>query len=156
MEKLRILIAVLGGFLMTELKLYGPLFIAVAVMCAFDFFTGIAAAKMTGIGWNSEKARKGVMKKGLMLCMLIFGIVLDLIVPMAAEHIGIKLAIGELLFSSVIGFYIIFTEAISVCENFYKCSPGSFPEWIIKLLSSGKEHIDKLGEGIMKESDHHD
>ena len=71
MEKLKYLIALIGGLLLTELKLYGPIFIAVVVMCAFDFFTGIAAAKMTGVGWNSAKARKGVMKKGLMLCMLL-------------------------------------------------------------------------------------
>ncbi|MBR6794415.1 MAG: phage holin family protein [Clostridia bacterium] len=156
MEKLKYLIALIGGLLLTELKLYGPIFIAVVVMCAFDFFTGIAAAKMTGVGWNSAKARKGVMKKGLMLCMLLFGVALDVIIPMAAEHIGIQLAVGPLLFSSIIGFYIIFTEAISVCENFYACNPNSFPRWIVKLLTAGKEQIDKLGDGFEKDGEPHD
>ncbi len=156
MDKLKYLIALLGGILATWLKLYAPIFIAVMVVIVFDFITGVIAAKMSGEKWNSEKARKGVVKKGTMLGQLLFGIALDYIIPMAAQQVGFSFNVSHLLFSNIIGFYIIFTEAVSVCENFYKCNPNSFPKWIVVFLSAGKEQLDKLGEGIVKDGDRHD
>ncbi len=153
MDKMKYIVAVVGGLVATALKLYAPIFIAVMVVLIFDFITGIIAAKMTGERWNSEKALKGVVKKGTMLGQLLFGIALDYIIPMAVEQVGFEFNMSHLLFSNIMGFYIIFTEAVSVCENFYKCNPDSFPPWIVRLLSAGKEQLDKLGDGFGKEDD---
>ncbi len=146
MNYVKYLIALVGGLLASGLKMYAPIFIAVAVACLFDFFTGIAAAKLTGDGWNSKVARKGALKKAVMIGALAFGVFLDICIPMAAKQVGFTFHL-DLLFSSIIGFYIIFTECVSVCENFLRCCPNSFPKWIIKLLTAGKEHLEHLGEG---------
>lgn len=152
MEKIKWFVAMLSGYMATWFKAYRPIFFAVMFMLVFDWVTGIISAKVTGEKWNSETARKGVIKKGVMLLQLLFGIALDYIIPMAAEQIGFEFNVSHLLFSSIIGFYIIFTEAVSVCENFYECNPDSFPKWIIKFLSIGKDQLDKLGEAVEKES----
>lgn len=153
MEKIKWFVAMLCGYLATWLKAYSPILIAVAFMIVFDWITGTIAAKMTGDNWNSDVARRGVIKKGVMVLQLLFGIALDYIIPMAAEQIGFDFNIGHLLFSSIIGFYIIFTEAVSVCENFYEINPNSFPKWIVKFLSIGKEQLEKLGENLEKDGD---
>jgi len=59
--------------------------------------------------------------------------------------LGVELS-AKLLFSNVIGFYIAFTECVSVCENIYKCYPGAFPIWLTAILTDGKNYLDKLGD----------
>ncbi len=152
MEKLKYFVAVAGGVLFTYFKMYAPLFIVVVLVMAFDFFTGIVAANLTGEGWNSNTAREGAMKKGMLIAALFFGILLDFILPMAAQQVGFAFDV-HLLFSSIIGFYIIFTECVSVCENFYECCPNSFPKWIVKFLTAGKDQLDQLGETITEEDE---
>ncbi len=147
MDKFKFLLTLLGGFIASALKTYTPIFIAAIVAMAFDWITGVIAAKQTGKGWSSDVARHGVLKKGMMMLMLGFGVFLDYMLPMAVEHAGFTFDVGPMLASNVISFYIIFTECISVCENFYECSPDSFPKWIVKLLAVGKQQLDKLGEG---------
>lgn len=147
MERIKILFAMFCGAVAALFKMYWPIIVFTTIALVFDFITGVIAANLTGEGWNSKKAGKGAAKKGTLLIMLGFGIFLDYMIPMAAQQVGFNVHINHLMFSSVIGFYIIFTECISVCENFYKISPHSFPKWIIKLLTVGKEQLDKLGEG---------
>ncbi len=147
MEKIKFLIAMLCGLFAAAFKMYWPIIVFTMIALVFDFVTGVIAANMTGEGWNSKKARKGAAKKGTLIIMLLFGIFLDYLIPMAGEYVGFSFDLKHLLFSSIIGFYIIFTECISVCENFYKISPHSFPKWIINLLTVGKEQLVKLGEG---------
>ncbi len=154
MEKIKFLIAMACSCVAAMFELYWPIIVFTSIALAFDFVTGIIAAKMTGEGWNSDKARKGVSKKGTMLLMLGFGVFLDYLIPMAVKHVGFEIHISHLLFSSIIGFYIIFTECISVCENFYKISPNSFPKWIIRLLTVGKEQLDKLGDTVEGVTEH--
>lgn len=156
MEKLKYLFAALGGLLVTFGKMYGALFIAVALAMCFDFITGIIAAKVSGEGFNSQKAKRGALKKGMLLGALLFGIFLDYVLPMAAVQVGFKFDMTHLLFSSIIGFYIVFTECISVCENFYRCCPDTFPKWIVKFLTIGKDQLDKLGEQIEEDQDEED
>ena len=156
MDKFKYLVAVIGGVAATALKMYVPIFVAVVVIMIFDFVTGIIAAKVTGEKLNSETARRGVLKKGAMLGQLVFGVALDYIVPMAIEQVGFEYNVSHLLFSGIMGFYIIFTEAVSVCENFYECNPNSFPKWLVKFLSAGKEQLDRLGEEIAEGGEHHD
>lgn len=152
MEKLKYLFAILGGLIVSFGKMYGALFIAVAVAVIFDFITGVAAALMTGEGFDSKRARKGVLKKGMLFGALLFGIFLDYVLPMATETVGLQFNVSHLLFSSVIAFYIVFTECVSVCENFYRCCPDAFPKWILKTLTVGKEQLDKLGDKIEEDN----
>ena len=78
-----------------------------------------------------------------MFLALGFGIFLDYLIPMAAAQLGLNVA-ANLMFSSIIAFYIVFTECVSVCENIFKCNPNAFPKWIINILTDGIKHIDDI------------
>lgn len=143
MEKLKYLLMAVGGILTAYFKAYIPLIVIVLIAVVFDFVTGTVAAVYTGVGLNSAKARKGALKKATMFLALAFGIFLDYLIPMAASQIGFDITLN-LLFSSVIAFYIVFTECVSVCENIFKCNPNAFPKWIVKILSDGIKHLDEI------------
>lgn len=143
MEKLKFIIIAIGGILATYFKAYVPLMVVVAIAVLFDIVTGVIAAVYTGVGLNSKKARKGALKKATMFLALGFGIFLDYLIPMASGMIGFEIN-SELLFSSIIAFYIVFTECVSICENIFKCNPNAFPKWIVSLLSDGIKHLDEI------------
>ena len=138
-------LAAVGGTLAVYFKAYIPLIAIFAIAVTLDFITGIVAAFFTGVGLSSDKARKGAIKKGMMLLSLLFGIFLDFLIPFAAEQIGMDMSV-KLMFSTIITLYIVFTECVSVCENIYKCTPEAFPAWIVKMLADGKETLEKLKE----------
>ena len=146
MKKFKYFFAAIGGLAATYLKAYVPLIIIVTIAVIFDFITGILSAVIVGDGLDSKTARKGVWKKGMLFLALGFGIFLDYMIPMAAAQVGFTIT-TKLLFSSIIGFYIAFTECVSVAENILECCPGAFPQWVLKILKEGKEQIDKKGEG---------
>lgn len=150
MKTANITLATIGGMILAHFKAYIPLIIIVAIAVVFDFITGVVAALYTGEGLNSKKARKGALKKATMFLSLAFGIFLDYLIPMAVSQIGLDFK-STLMFSSIIAFYIAFTECVSVCENIYKCNPGAFPKWIVKVLSDGKEKIEHLNDDKPKE-----
>lgn len=145
MKNINIIIATFGGVLAAYLKAYLPLIVIVAIAVILDFITGIIAAVYTGDGLNSKKARKGALKKATMFLSLAFGIFLDYLIPMAAIQIGFDIS-TNLMFSSIIAFYITFTECVSVCENIYRCNPDSFPKWIVKVLTEGKEKLEHIND----------
>ncbi len=145
MEKLKYLLIGIGGVLAAYFKAYVPLIIIVSIAVVFDIITGVIAAVYTGEGLNSKKARKGALKKATMFLALGFGIFLDYLIPMATAQIGFEVT-AKLLFSSIIAFYIVFTECVSVCENIFKCNPNAFPKWIIKILTDGIKHIDNINK----------
>ena len=143
MEKLKFLFITLGGVIAAYFKAYVPLMAIVAIVVVFDIITGVIAAVYTGVGLNSKKARKGALKKATMFLALGFGIFLDYLIPMAAAQLGLNVA-TNLMFSSIIAFYIVFTECVSVCENIFKCNPNAFPKWIINILTDSIKHIDDI------------
>ncbi len=143
MERLKFVFIGIGGILAAYFKAYVPLLIIVSIAVVFDIITGVIAAVYTGVGLNSVKARKGALKKATMFLALGFGIFLDYLIPMAAAQIGFEVT-AKLLFSSIIAFYIVFTECVSICENLFKCNPNAFPKWIVKLLTDGIKHLDNI------------
>ena len=150
MEKFKLFLVAFGGMIATYFKAYIPLMVIVFIAVIFDFITGLVAAIYTGEGLNSKKARKGALKKATMFLALGFGIFLDYLIPYAAVQIGFTVN-AKLMFSSVIAFYIAFTECVSVCENIYRCNPDAFPKWITKILTEGKTQLDKLHDTEGKE-----
>lgn len=155
MGKFKYFIAACGGAIAAYFKAYIPLIVIVLIATIFDFVTGIIAAMYTGVGLNSAKARKGALKKATMFLALGFGIFLDYLIPMAAAQIGFTFT-AKLLFSSVIAFYICFTECVSICENIFKCNPNAFPKWIVKLLSDGIKHLEDIKHKNNNESEEKD
>ena len=145
MDKIKNLFIALGGILLAHFKLYLPLIAVVSIAVLLDIVTGSIAAVYTGEGLSSKKAWRGALKKATAFLSLALGIFLDSLVPLAAAHIGFEVT-ENLLFSTVIAFYIAFSECVSVCENIFRCNPDAFPEWIVKLLSDGVKHIEKKGD----------
>lgn len=145
MKTVNLTFATIGGIMSVYFKAYLPLIIIVAIAVVFDFITGVIAALYTGEGLNSKKARKGALKKATMFLSLGFGIFLDYLIPMATAQIGLDIS-AKLMFSSIIAFYIVFTECVSVCENIYRCNPNAFPKWIVKVLSEGKDKLEHLND----------
>lgn len=141
MKKYEFILAAVGGIFTTYFKAYIPLFLIVLIAMTFDFVSGVATALITKEGISSDVARRGALKKAVLFLSLMFGIFLDYMLPYTFMRMGIELGIS-LLFSNVIGFYIAFCECISICENIYRCCPDSFPHWIVKILTKGKERLD--------------
>lgn len=155
MEKIKYFIAACGGIVAAYFKAYIPLIVIVLTAVIFDFITGIIAAMYTGVGLNSAKARKGALKKATMFLALGFGIFLDYLIPMAASQIGFDFK-TKLLFSSIIAFYICFTECVSICENIFKCNPNAFPKWIVNILSDGIKHLNEMNNNTTESEEKDD
>ncbi len=145
MEKLKIIIALVGGAVSAYFKAYLPLVAIVAVSALFDIVTGVIAAVYTGEGLSSKKARRGALKKAAIFLALGFGTFLDFLIPMSVARLGFDIG-TTVVFSSVIAFYIAFGECVSVCENLYRCNPAAFPKWISRILTDGIDAINKKGE----------
>lgn len=145
MDKLKYVFSAVGGILLAYFKLYIPIIAVVFMAILLDIVTGVIAAVYTGEGLSSAKARQGALKKASMLLALGLGIFLDYLIPMAGAQIGFNVT-AKLLFSTVIAFYIAFTECVSVCENIFKCDPDAFPKWIVRLLSDGIKHLNERGD----------
>ena len=143
MEKLKIVLSVMFGAIAAFCRQYYLIIVLVALVIVMDFVTGIVKSKITGEGWDSEKGTKGFFKKIALLLSLFFGIFLDWAIPVALKS-GLDITIPFTTpFSLIIGFYIIFNECISICENLYKCNEKTVPKWIVNLLKIASEKLDK-------------
>lgn len=145
MTALKCFALTIGGIVGAYFNIYSSIIIVVFVSVMFDIVTGVIASAISGEGINSKRAFKGVLKKCILFLALAFGTFLDYMIPLASVHLGVELS-SKLMFSSAIGFYITFTECVSVCENIFKCYPNAFPKWLTKILTDGKEYLDKLGD----------
>ena len=149
MEKMKIVLSVIFGGIAAFFRQYYLIIALVSVVIVFDFITGIIKAKMISNGWDSEKGTKGFFKKIVLLLSLMFGIFLDFSIPLAlSSGIGVEMPFST-HFSLIIGFYIIFNECISICENLYQCNEKAVPKWVVDFLKITK---DKLDAGEKNES----
>lgn len=141
MDRLKYLLALVGGAMAAYFQKYALLYALVATAVALDLITGMCAAVIEGTGLSSSIARKGFLKKMVSLVSVAFGTFLDVLMPFASEKVGLEIG-GTLIFSSVICVYICITECISIAENICRCSGSQLPGWIIKLLKQAKERTD--------------
>ena len=145
MDKLKSIFIALAGIVLSYFEMYLPLIAVVSVAVILDIITGTVAAVYTGEGLSSKKAWRGALKKATVFLSLGLGIFLDTLIPAAATSLGFEMG-KNLTFSTVIAFYIAFSECVSVCENIFRCNPDAFPEWIVRLLTDGIKHIEKKGD----------
>lgn len=125
---------------------YVPVLCCVLFCIAFDVLTGLVKAKVTGEPISSKTGIAGFWRKMALLLGLIFGIFLDVYIPIllgaVAIDIPFKLPIGTL-----VGCYITLNESISILENLNKAAPGAMPKWIKKLLTGAKQKINEPSKG---------
>lgn len=151
MEKIKLILSVIGGMLATFFQHYGVLILLVAVAIIFDLVTGLLKAKVnTNNAWSSEKCRQGLFKKLALLVGMCFGFFLDWFIPYALLYISVDLPFA-MPFSMIISFYIVLNESISICENLYATNPEIMPRWIVGLLTNVKDKIS--GEESIESGD---
>ena len=137
--------AVLAGLLMAIWQAYGLVIILVGLVIVLDILTGLLKAFATDERLNAEKGPKGFAKKLALLMGLAFGIFLDVAVPVMLSVISVELPFNS-PFGMIVGVYIILNEGISICENLYTVDPKIMPAFIVKMLQSGKDELDKGGD----------
>lgn len=143
MEKIKWLLAIVCGFISALAEQYALILLFVAVIIVLDIVTGIVKCKVTGEALSSSKANKGFWKKLSLFVGLFFGFFLDYFIPYAVAQIGFTLPFECALFGMIIGCYIVINESISICENLYASNSEILPKWIVKLLISAKEQLEK-------------
>lgn len=151
MEKVKWLLSILFGLILSFTQKYGIMIIFVAVAIVFDFVTGLINANIKG-EVSSEIGRRGFFKKIALLVCLFFGFFLDFVIPYMCSQISVKIPF-ETPFGLIICFYIVLNECISICENLYACNPGIMPKWIVRILQSAKEQIDNEGGGNSEDAE---
>ncbi len=103
----------------TFFSFFGILAIPLALLVPcnlIDYFTGIAAAKITGIKITSEVSFKGITKKVTMYVLIFVGFGIDNMVNYATSTLHIDLVL-PLLFSAIIASWLVINELISITEN---------------------------------------
>lgn len=146
MEKVKYILSVFGGIIAAYFKQYAVLYIFVAVAIAFDLVTGMTAAVVEGTGLSSDIARKGMLKKMVLLVSVAFGTFLDVFLQYAVMQVGLPQGEKTLIFSTIICVYICITESISIIENIYRCTGTAIPNWILQMLKKYKDDIEKKGD----------
>ncbi len=141
-EKIKIAGAVIFGLLITYCQKYWLLYSLVAVAVLMDLISGMAAAVVSGEGLSSSLARKGFVKKLMLLLAVGWGTFLDVLLPYAVSALGLEIQTG-LLFSAVICVYICIGESISIMENICRATDRQPPAIIRKLLEQAREKMDE-------------
>lgn len=144
MEKIKWLLSIVGGVLVTMAKKYYMIVLFVMLVVVFDWITGLIKARVTGERLNSKKATIGFWKKIALFVALFFGFFLDYFIPYMINNVGIDMPVTA-LFGMIFGCYIVINECISIAENLYMINPAILPKWVKKMLSAAKEQIDKKG-----------
>lgn len=120
---------------------------------ALDYATGSAAACYEG-DWSSAKARKGIWHKAGMIVVVMVAAGADLLLELVLEQLPILALPVEypgLLCPVVLVWYII-TELGSITENAVAMG-APVPAWLVKLLASSKQAVDKAGAALGGEDD---
>lgn len=121
---------------------YAAIVVFVALMVILDTVTGLIASVVNGEKLSSERGAIGFWKKMALFAALAFGFLLDYFIPYMLAYVSVDTPFGA-VFGIVIGCYIVVNEAISVCENLYRCNNDILPKWVVKLLTESKEQLDK-------------
>jgi toxin secretion/phage lysis holin len=143
-EALEYILALVGGAVAVYFKAYMLLYVLVGAAALLDLATGMIAAILDGTGLDSKVARKGLLKKTVLLLAVALGTFLDILLPFVAQRAGIHLD-ETLIFSSIVCGYICVTESISIIENIYRATGGAIPKWIMSMLKKYKEDMEKGG-----------
>lgn len=138
----KITMSILFGTLATITQQYALILILVITAIIFDVVTGLIKSKVASIAWGSHKGMIGFWKKFGLLVAFMFGIFMDILIPITLQVVNIELPFN-CPFGLVVGVYIILNESISICENIFQTNPNAIPKWVLKLLKSSRDEIDK-------------
>lgn len=135
-------LSVVAGTLVTMAQQYALILFLVITAIIFDVVTGLIKSKVNSVAFNSKKGTIGFWKKIGLLAAFMFGMFIDYFIPTALNVVSIDLPFN-CPFGLIVGVYIILNESISICENLYETNPNIIPKWIMKLLKTTRDEIDK-------------
>ena len=124
--------------------------IAYFVAIVTDYLTGTIAAYLNG-EWVSSKARKGLIKKCLMLAVLMIPLLLDVLIGLAADKVITLPWTFRGLFLPLATVWYMITELGSIIENLDKLGVP-IPAFLKRAISAIHKSVDKAGEDIVPES----
>ena len=142
MDKIKYILALLGGMAVSYLEQYLLLYLLVGAAVVMDLISGMAAAVIEGTGLSSSTARRGFFKKLMLLFAVAFGTFLDVLLPWCMATVGLTVE-GRLYFGAIIGAYICIGECISILENIYRSTGRKLPVLVEKTLQIAKEKLDE-------------
>lgn len=132
-----------GTFVNSEYE-YILLILLVLMASIFDIMTGLIQAKINK-EISSRPAIKGIWHKLSLFTGLLFGFFLDILesflIQISDIHLHSNLSF-KIPFCLFIGIYILIGEAISICENLYKCGV-KIPDFILNSLKISQKQISE-------------
>lgn len=124
------ILTIFSGF-SVDLRLVAATF----MMIGLDIFTGTVGAFAKG-EYKSAKMREGGRHKLGLVTAIIFGLVVDFVLFMVSDTLGLMLPV-----TSMVCTYIIFMELMSCIENFDHAWPGVLPSKLVGAIrNAANEH----------------
>lgn len=141
-----------GAYLSAKLGALFPVLCLLALMMIVDYLSGMLASKAEAIdhpddknyGWNSKKGAKGIIKKVGYLSAIAVAMVVDYVMVVVTERIGIQMPITA-FFGLLVAIWYLLNELLSVIENTGRMG-APVPEWLSKYIAVLKDKIDKQAE----------
>lgn len=142
----------MGSTLMTLLQnsserldsVYIPVASILGVMIIFDAITGVLRALIKNERLCRDKAFKGLLKKMLEIFFFAFGCLLDILGLFIASKVDFLPDNMAMPFGTIVGVYLIITEAISVLSNVQRSDNSIMPKWLPNLFKSAKKSVDDM------------
>lgn len=138
---IKILVTVIGGWLVSETKAVLPVMIILVILMLLDYVSRLVSAWKSGT-LNSEKGARGIAKKIGYLLIICCGMCFDFIITYSAQHIGIEIS-NKLLFGLIVTVWYCMNELISIIENVGEFSP--VPEWLAKRIENIRDSVAEKG-----------
>ena len=140
------------AWISAKLGILAPVLLALMIMMAVDYVTGMLAAKTEAIlypddptkGWSSKKGAIGIMKKVGYMCVIAVAVVMDNIIIGAAAKIGYEIPL-KAIFGFLVAIWYLLNELLSIIENAGRMG-APVPEWLTKYIAVLKKRIDDTGE----------
>ena len=147
-------LAASGAFLSDKLGILFPILCMLCAMMVIDYITGMLASKAEALdhpgdetyGWTSKKGARGIIKKVGYLCVIAVAIVVDYIVAITSDKLGIQMPVTA-FFGLLTAVWYILNELLSITENAGRMG-ANVPEWLCSYIAVLKNKIDSADYGV--------
>ena len=109
-----------------------------------DYFTGLWAAPYRNEKRNSDKGRRGIVKKICILLLVAIGAVVDYIAMYASASIGIDFPL-KFVIANATAIWLCCNEILSIIENMRDIGVN-IPQFLLKATNLIKSKTEKKAE----------
>lgn len=146
-------LAAVIAWLGNRLGILFPMLGVLCVLMIIDYATGMSASKKEALdhpenpayGWCSKKGAKGIMKKVGYISVVTVAVIMDYMIALLAQHLGLGIH-RSVFFGILVTAWYILNEALSITENASRLD-ADVPKWMLKYIAVLKKKIDDKGEG---------